>query len=597
MIELGQPVAHHDLPRHPDRRQRFPLERRRIGHGHLAIVQLHVENGARQKFDRGKTLVEGGRGLDLVHQRLRHRLAGFIMQRKAIEDFRREQPFLVHLAWIFDEIARHPGQCGIIDILQQKMDAMAEFVKQRIGIIEADQRRRLARALGEIIVVGCQRIGAPAQPFLRAICRHPCARTLAVAGEIIKIEDADIGIGLEIVDLEGAHIGIEHGQAAGVFAKAQIIELPRGPEHAIDQLVELEIGLHLGLVQIIFRLAHLFSVKAIVPRLDGEACAAALARFLVGNRLHVGHFFLHAGNRGRPHFHHQIHRLGGILGHRIGHAIMRVRRKAEQCRAFLPQLQDVGYGCIGIIAILVVAAIDEGAPHLFAQRPVGRILQHGLRRRTGVLDRKFARLPGCVRRGLERGDQPRLQPAQLGFTVHDGIFLLILQHLARKFGEFLGQRAVDRDQPLLLRRCQIRAIAHEIFIGPFHDAQLLRIQAERGPLVIHLFIALEQFGIEEQAVVKGAELRAPFLIKRIDAIVRLVGGLHPPQRQHAIHLLARQLHRHQHIIKGRRRRIVAHSVHIPGQIGHRLFKCARKQLRVQLVPGRHAAKGAIPFRG
>src|SRR3546814_8638384 len=77
-----------------------------------------------------------------------------------------------------------------------------------------------------------------AQRLLAAIGRHPCARPFPVAREIVEVEDADILVRLEVIDLEGADLGIEDRDGAGVLPEAQIIELPRRPEHAVDQRSE-----------------------------------------------------------------------------------------------------------------------------------------------------------------------------------------------------------------------------------------------------------------------------------------------------------------------------------------------------------------------
>ena len=110
------------------------------------------------------------------------------------------------------------------------------------------------------------------------------------------------------------------------------------PEHAVDELVELKIGLHLGFIEVVLRLTNLLSIEAIVPRRDGDLGRLARLCLGIGDLLHVRDLFMHAGHSGGPDAHHQVHRLRGVLGHGVGHAIVGVGLKAEQNRALLAQL-------------------------------------------------------------------------------------------------------------------------------------------------------------------------------------------------------------------------------------------------------------------
>ena len=89
----------------PISRQRLLLERVRIDDAVRVGVQLHVDHRRAEIFDRGEALVERLRLLDLVDQRLRHRLAGLVVLGEPLQHLRRQQPILVHLARILDEVA------------------------------------------------------------------------------------------------------------------------------------------------------------------------------------------------------------------------------------------------------------------------------------------------------------------------------------------------------------------------------------------------------------------------------------------------------------------------------------------------------------
>src|SRR3546814_12256339 len=104
------------------------------------------------------------------------------------------------------------------------------------------------------MMVRCEDVSLAAQRRLAAIGRHPRARTLAVAREIVEIEDADILVRLEVINLEGADLGIEDRDRARILLETEVIELSRSPEHALGQLVELEVRLPFAFIEVIFRL-------------------------------------------------------------------------------------------------------------------------------------------------------------------------------------------------------------------------------------------------------------------------------------------------------------------------------------------------------
>ncbi len=89
----------------------------------------------------------------LVDQRLRHRLAGLVMAREAIQHLTRQQPALVELRRQLHEIPRGSGQAAVSDVLQQAVHRVAELVEQRPGIVQRDQDRLARRALHEVVVV------------------------------------------------------------------------------------------------------------------------------------------------------------------------------------------------------------------------------------------------------------------------------------------------------------------------------------------------------------------------------------------------------------------------------------------------------------
>ena len=114
------------------------------------------------------------------------------------------------------------------------------------------------------------------------------------------------------------------------------------------------------MIEVIFRLAHLFGVEAIIPWRDCDVVG-------IGDGLHVGHFFFDAGGSSRPDLHHQVHRLVRVLRHRVGHAVMGMGRETEDFGTLLTQFQYFCDGRVGVVRILVIAAHRERTPDLFTQ--------------------------------------------------------------------------------------------------------------------------------------------------------------------------------------------------------------------------------------
>ncbi len=178
---------------------------------------------------------------------------------------------------------------------------------------------------------------------------------------------------------------MEDRDRAGILLEVVAVELARRPEHALKDVVQLEIGLHLFLAEVVLRLADLLLVITIVPRLDRDLVAE-----LVGERLLVGDFFLHARDGGRPDPHHQVHRLVRRLGHRVLHPPMGVSLETEQPGAVGAELHDLGDRRVGVVGVAIVAAVDERTPDLLAERAVVGEGQDRIDRRARVDDGIFA---------------------------------------------------------------------------------------------------------------------------------------------------------------------------------------------------------------
>jgi len=132
VIELRQPVPHHQLLRHADLRERLALELVGIDDSVRLRVEHHVDDRRGEILDRREALVERAGLLDLGEQRLRHRLPGLVVAREAAEDLGGQQPILVHLARIFHEVALRTAERRIFHVDQEVIDGVTEFVDKDV---------------------------------------------------------------------------------------------------------------------------------------------------------------------------------------------------------------------------------------------------------------------------------------------------------------------------------------------------------------------------------------------------------------------------------------------------------------------------------
>ncbi len=84
-----------------------------------------------------------------LEHRVRHRLAGLDVHGEALQDGRLLQPVLVKLRRKFDEIRRDTGapDRAVGDVGKERVQRVAELVKERVRVIKAQERRRAGRRL------------------------------------------------------------------------------------------------------------------------------------------------------------------------------------------------------------------------------------------------------------------------------------------------------------------------------------------------------------------------------------------------------------------------------------------------------------------
>ena len=591
MLELRGAVAHRQLGRHAQPGQFLALEGVGVDVGVAGQVQLHVDQRRGQVFGDIEALAEGPGLVDLVDQDLRQRLAGLIVQGKAVQHLRRGQPVLVHLAGELHIVAEHPRarERRVGDVRVQAVQGVAEFVEHGLGVVEGDQQRLAGRRFHEVGVVGDDAGDLAAIGPLGAVGVHPGAGTLAGPRIGIKVPQADVlAPALHLID---RHVRVLH-RDVGCRREREAVELAGGPVHAVAQLVHLQIRLHRVEIEVVAGGPHLLGIVAVVP--GGDLDAGAL---LVGDRLHLGDLLADAGDGRGPDAQHQRHRRLGRPGHGVvGQPPVRMGREAQQSGALGAQFQDPPDDGVVVAGIAVVAAVVEGPPDLLAQVATVGIGQERVDRGAGVEHRIFAGMLPLGRRGAGRGAHVARQARQVRRVQEQGIVVLVGQQVLVEGREVAGQLEVDRRQPLLGLRAEPGAAPHEGVPTDGHQPLLLRRQP--GPFAgqVNRVDALEQLLVLQDLV---AVRRQPGLDRPVDraqlrrrerAAPDGVQGRGPVARRAGL------FQRAQGVVEGGRGRVAGDRLDLGQFGGHGRLQGGREVGHPDLVERRHAAIGPRPRR-
>src|SRR3984893_5991617 len=164
------------------------------------------------------------------------------------------------------------------------MQTVAELVKQCLGVVEAQQGRFPSAHIppgmppGETVVVGDDWRYGLVQVFLIAVAARPGARSLAGPGEIVVQENAYMTAGF-VANLPDPDIGMIDRES-GALGESQAEQPARGVECRPHHVVEHEIRLDVGLVEVASGFPDLLRVVPPVPGLD-----RLVETFLAGYRL------------------------------------------------------------------------------------------------------------------------------------------------------------------------------------------------------------------------------------------------------------------------------------------------------------------------
>ena len=140
MLEMRRAVTHGDRVGHADPLELLALERDDVDLvGRRIEMQLQVDQRGGGVFDRRPALIEPARGEKLVDKRLRHRLAGLVVQREAAQHLRLLNPVLEKLRGKLDEVAgdMRAGNARIGHVRQHAVQRVAEFMEERARVVDA----------------------------------------------------------------------------------------------------------------------------------------------------------------------------------------------------------------------------------------------------------------------------------------------------------------------------------------------------------------------------------------------------------------------------------------------------------------------------
>ena len=259
---------------------------------------------------------------------------------------------------------------------------------------------------------------------------------------------------------------------------------------------------------------------------------------------------------------------------------------AQQGGALFPQADDLCDRGVGVVAVAVVAAVDELAPHLFAQGAVVGERQERIDAGAGVDDGpalKIARLGRSAGGGLVGVGQA----GDAGLVRDDGPGVLVGDDLLAEAGEGIGQGGVDPAQLGLAGGVQIGTGADEAVAAALGQALLLGAQAHGIGIVSDRLHALEQRRIEVDLVEEGRQQGRHLRVRRIIGLAADVAGHHAVDVDDLVQRRAPQLHGDHGVGKCGGFGIVGDGGHIGARQIHGLDHRLAQLGRGDFVPRRH----------
>ena len=171
---------------------------------------------------------------------------------------------------------------------------------------------------------------------------------------------------------------------------------------------------------------------------------------------------------------------------------------------------------------------------------------------------------------------------------------------ARTFARNSANRArqllVDFGQPLLLRRVQLRAAAHEVLVHARDETHLIGLELRSRQRVVHGFDPLEESLIEHDGVSRRRQLRLPLALERLIRGLVTLSRATPNMRSTRSSVQPGALHGGDRVVERRRLAVRHDGVDLAALFRDRRFEGAGEMLGRHAIPGRHAAVRARPWR-
>ena len=351
---------------------------------------------------------------------------------------------------------------------------------------------------------------------------------LGAAREVVADEQRDI-LAAFVLHGPGARVLVVKRHVGG--CEGQTEQAARGFERRLDHLVQLEVRLDLGLVEIELGLAAAFGVIAPVVRRQREVAA------LVGNDLlHGVALGERLGAGAGPDVFKQFPRGTWRLRHLVGEPVVGEGVVAQQMRALGAQgyhLSNNG-AVVGLAAVL--AALDPRVEDLLAQIAARGELQERLNRGTRQREGVLARVAALFRRSSRAGAGEVGQAVEIGFVQDQRVGPLVGQHVLAELGPERREPLVDGGELVLCGLLQCRARAHEAAVVAIEHACLFGCQPEPIAAGVKVGDAGVERAVEIERVVVAGEQRRDVALDFLDLIAGIGAGQH---EEHGLHLVER----------------------------------------------------------
>ena len=519
MAEIGSAVTRRNLTDQAAAVQGIGFECFDIHIGLLFFQDMiiHIEQGSSQVFDCGKTLSVLAALHDLVDQFLRNDLAGFVMFGIYFQYFRFKYPMFVHLRRQFNKVARNISNAIIVNVTEQAMQGMSEFVENRFRFIGTQQGRLSGSRFAEVEDSRHNRIDALAILIsLRTVTTAP--GTAALAGTCVEVHVEDTQrAAVFVLAFECIRIGIGLRYILD-FGEGDTVQFICHIESTVTHMVEFQVRTHFVFIHIEFSLACLIGIITPVPAFGIEVTA-----LFPDLGVDVGQFFLRLFQSRSPHLVEQVIYVLFVLRHILFQHVSGKVFVTQQFRFVEAGGNQLFHDFLVIILVAVIATVDISLEDLFTQSTVIGILQE--RHHARVMQREnpfpFHRVgSGCFG---SSGNQRFGQACQVFLLVDNQLECIgFFQHILAESKFQHGDLLVQLTQLGLVVGIQVGPSAYESFVGFFQQLLLFLIQTERSLVVINSFHTGKESRVQADIIRMGGEKRIEFLLQ----LLYLVGGIH-----------------------------------------------------------------------